>query len=115
MQYKNNTIETKKYLKTIEKYLKEQYGEVKDEWYGVMQLLADNFDLYNKCKQSVIDNGIYDAETGKKNPLLTTIKDLQATILKEVQHLGISPYAANKIKVEAEDNSDDFIDNLTKE
>jgi hypothetical protein len=44
--------------------------------------LADNLDLYDSIKESIETNGIYDASTGKKNPLLTTLKDLQASIMK---------------------------------
>ena len=42
------------------------------------------------------------------------MKDLQASIMKQVQHLGISPYSASKIKQEVEDDNEDFIEALTK-
>ena len=106
MKYKNNTKQTKEYMNTIEQYLVNKYGCVSPEWSGIMQLLADNFDLYTECRQSIRENGIFDSNTGKKNPLLATIKDLQATIIKEIQHLGISPYAASKIGSLAQEGDD---------
>lgn len=105
---------TKEYLSSVEEYLKNKYGEVKSEWGSILFLLAENLDLYIECKKSVKQNGIYDIATGKKNPLLTTMKDLQATIMKQVQHLGISPYSASKIKQEIEDDNEDYIESLTK-
>jgi hypothetical protein len=41
------------------------------------------------------------------------MKDLQATIHKQIQHLGLSPYAISKIKMSSEDDTDDFINDLT--
>ena len=41
------------------------------------------------------------------------MKDLQATIIKQIQHLGLSPYAISKIKTDSPDDTDDFIDTLT--
>lgn len=102
-------------INVINDYLKAQYGEVKPEWQPLIVLLGDNIDLYKRCQESIDEFGIYDPETGKKNPLLTTVKDLQATIMKQIQHLGLSPWAASKIKQEAEDDTDDFITALTQE
>ena len=104
---------TKYTMDTINSFLEQKYGEVKPEWEVILALLGDNIDLYKDCRESIRQNGIYDANTGKKNPLLATCKDLQATILKQVQHLGLSPYASSKIKQEVEDDTDDFIEGLT--
>lgn len=113
MNYAKYTKTTRDYLLNVEGYLTNKYGSVSPEWEATLSLLADNLDLYNECRKSIRTHGIYDASTGKKNPLLATMKDLQATILKQIQHLGLSPYAASKIKSEIEDDTDDFIDRLT--
>ena len=42
------------------------------------------------------------------------MKDLQATILKQIQHLGLSPYSSAKINDKTEDDTDDFLENLIK-
>lgn len=105
--------QTKDYIQKVEQFLIEKYGNVQPQWEAVIKLLADNIELYNECQDSIKRHGIYNAESGKKNPLLATVKDLQATIMKQVQHLGLSPYAISKIKTEQEDDTDDYIRNLT--
>lgn len=115
MNYNKYNKTVKEYLEKIEAFLIKKYGNVSDEWEVILYLLADNIDLYLRCKHTLLSNGIFDASTYKKNPLLSTLKDLQATILKQVQHLGISPYAASKIKQENEDDSEDFISSLINE
>lgn len=100
------------YIKNVEAYLKEKYGAVNAEWALVLTMLRDNVELYNNCKVELEKNGIYDATTGRKNPLLATVKDIQATIMKQVQHLGLSPYAAGKLKENDTDDDDEFINNL---
>lgn len=114
MKYTQYSKFTKEYLYSVEEHLKQRYGEVKSEWDSILFLLAENLDLYIDCKKQIKQHGIYDASTGKKNPLLTTMKDLQATIMKQVQHLGVSPYSASKIKQEVEDDNEDYIEALTK-
>lgn len=63
-------------------------------------------ELYQKIKEQIETDGIYDKRTGRKHPLLSTLKDLQATMMKQVQHLGLSPYASSKIKQAEEDDSE---------
>lgn len=107
--------DTKKLIDATEDYLKEKYGEVKPEWRIILNLLGDNLDLYRECRQSIRQNGIFDLATYKKNPLLSTCKDLQSTIIKQIQHLGLSPYAAAKIKDSTEDDTENFIESLTND
>lgn len=71
-----------KYVEGIRGYLAEKYGSIPPEWETMLLLLKDNLELYVKCKDSVKKNGIYNAEKGLKNPLLSTMKDLQASIMK---------------------------------
>lgn len=115
MDLNNYSEETQIYISNVIDFLKNKYNQVPSEWEAIIALLGDNLDLYKQCKQSIRKYGIYDAETGKKNGLLVTIKDLQATIMKQIQHLGLSPYAISKIKSEQEDNTDDFLQKLTDE
>ena len=105
--------ETKENIKKITDYLIKQYGEIQPQWEMTLSLLADNLDLYIECRKSITQNGIFDTENYKKNPLLTTCKDLQATIMKQIQHFGLSPYAISKIKQTEEDDSEDYIESLT--
>lgn len=108
------TKKTKELINSIREYLINQYGNIQPQWELTLTLLQDNIEMYQQCKLSINQNGIYDAESGKKNPLLSTVKDIQATIIKQIQHLGLTPYASSKIKQEIEDDSDSFIESLTK-
>lgn len=109
-----NKKEITKYIEDVRKYLTEKYGEVYPQWEAIIFLLQDNLELYFQCKKSVKDNGIFDSETYKKNPLLSTMKDITATIIKQIQHLGLSPYAVGRIKVDEEDDTEDFVESLVK-
>lgn len=96
---------TKNVIDDIRTYLVKRFGAVQPEWELNLALLADNIDLYKSCKKAIDESGIYDAERWVKNPLLSTIKDLQATISKQIQHFGLSPYSACKINT-LDDSSD---------
>lgn len=108
---KNTPIAT--YMKAVKAYLTTEYGCVKGEWQITLMALEDALNRYVQVKQAIEQYGIYDSQTGLKNPLLSTEKDLLATILKLSQKLGISPWDASKIKTPETDDTDDFINNLT--
>ena len=105
-------MEENKYITAIKKYLVEKYGSVKEEWELSISMLVDTLETYAECKKVLKEVGIYNYERNKKNPLLGTLKECQITMLKIVKDLGISPYAASKIKSMVEDDTDDFIDKL---
>lgn len=107
--------ETEQYIEKIENYLIEKYSEVKPEWELLLSLLGDTYDEYVDMRNILEETGMFDKTTGKKNPLISSIKDARATINKMVQHFGISPYSDSKIKKLEEDGTDDFLDSLTKE
>lgn len=113
MKYTNYNKETKKTMKQVEDYLIQKYGEIQPQWEMTLKLMADNLDLLDDCKESVKLNGIYSSVRGVKNPLISTIKDINATLLKLAQQLGITPWSESKIKGGDEDNTEDFITALT--
>lgn len=98
-------INAKTTQKNIDEYLIQRWGTVKEEWKLTIKMLLDNIDLYNKCIDEIETNGLYDAATMRKNPLLSTVKDLQATMTKQIQKLGLTPYDACKIKETEEDDT----------
>lgn len=102
---------TKDYIKATRNYLVSQYGDVQPEWEMLLELLKDDFELYKRIMDIIEVQGISTAPQSK-NPLLSTAKDLQATMFKIIQHFGISPYSAAKIKMSQPDDTNDFIDNL---
>lgn len=107
--------QTKELMQKVIQYLKAKYGTVNGEWNIILTLLGDNIQLYLACKEKLAKTGIYDETTGRKNPLLSTMKDLQTTIIKQVQHLGLSPYAISRLGKDDDDNADDFVEMLTSE
>ena len=107
--------DTKNYIDAVRNTLMQKYGEIKPEWEVIVTLLADNIELYRECVKSIAENGIYDKSRGIKNPLLSTVKDIQVTILKYTQKLGITPWDASKIKAVEDESTDDYIAMLTGE
>lgn len=105
-------MKSKQIESDIRDYLNSTFGEVKPEWELIISLLLDNINLYKECKVILKKEGLFNSTTYKKNPLIATIKDLQASMIKQIQHLGLSPYAASKIKEDIED-TDNFIEDLT--
>ena len=112
-EVKKYSEQTENYITQIKNYLIKKYGSIHDEWLMMLSLLADNYEEYNTMVGILKQTGYYDSTTGKKNPLITSIKDSRASIYKIVQHFGISPYADSKIRTMEEDSVDDYIDELT--
>jgi len=88
----------KDYRKYIETYLINKYGKIEDEWQLMIDLLMDNLRQYKEVKEAVETYGLFDPSTFRKNGLISTLKDLQATIIKQCQCLGLSPYHRSKMK-----------------
>lgn len=96
--------------KAIREYLTKKYGRVNNEWEITIRQLMDNLRLYDQCKAKLAETGIFNETEYKKNPLLATIKDLQASISKETQALTLTPYIQEKLGQLGEDeNNDDWL------
>lgn len=105
----------KGYMENTKNDLIEKYGVIKPSWEITLKLLEDNLILYEQCMDSIKKNGIYSDVRGVKNPLLSTVKDIAASIYKITTNLGITPWAESKIKMVEGDNTDDFLDSLTED
>ena len=90
------------------------YVEIKPEWKALIEMYADNLELYSTMKKILFETGLYDPNTGKKNPLIASIKDIQATMMKQQQKLAISPWDESKINITNEEE-DDFLTELDNE
>lgn len=99
----------------VKKFLVSKYGAYKSEWDTTLLILEDTLTRYEEVKLAIEEVGIYDKASGKKNMLLSTEKDLVATLMKISQKLGISPWDDSKIRIEAEDDTEDFLKGLTDE
>lgn len=112
-------MRTQKVMKSINSYLTEKYGAIPKEWELTLGVLENTIDRYLQVKASIDQYGIYDQTIKLKNPLLSTEKDLLATIMKLTQKIGITPIDyAKLLKAETsqeDDNEEDLIESLTNE
>ncbi len=97
---------TKNFREVIEKYLTKRFGEVRPEWYISIDMLCTNIELHDQCVKELKKMGMLHPQTGKRNELLLTVTQLQSSILREIQHLGLSPYSDQKIKSVSTDDSE---------
>lgn len=104
--------ETVEYIKTVKNSIKQKYGSYDPTYDLVLSQLGDTYEMYCKCCQNIEEHGIYNEKTGLKNPILSTLKDTSATILKITQRLGLDVWSNSKIKVAEADDTEDFIENL---
>ena len=92
--------------KVINDYLIKRFGKVNPEWKITINQLVTNLELHDECVKALKEQGMINPKTGKRNELLLTIMQLQASILREIQHLGLSPYSDQKIKSVSTDDSE---------
>lgn len=107
--------ETQTQMKNIINYLKEKYKTISLEWFTALNMLADNIELFNQCKQQIKNDGICITINNipNKHPLLKVQTDSQIQIMKILSQFGLTPYSSGKIKTfEDEDNSENFINAL---
>lgn len=102
MKTNEYSIATNKYLSAVKKYLKETYGKVNTEWEQPLEILADNVELYQQCKDSIKKDGLMMvAKNGAytKNPLIKVQLDAQIQITKFLSEFGLTPKAQSKINL----------------
>lgn len=101
----------KKYMKEVREYLTQKYGEIPLAFESSLFMLQENLEDYILYKEQIAKTYIIDAD-GKKNPLISSVKDLESCIMKIWQHLGLTVYSQSKIKNTEEDTTSDFIEDL---
>ncbi len=109
MSKNDYSISTVKYLNAVRKYLKEKYGKVNSEWEQILEILADNLELYQQCKASIKNDGLMlVAKNGAytKNPLIKVQLDAQIQITKLLTEFGLTPKAAAKINLVSDDDDE---------
>lgn len=110
------TPNTQLYIKNVEAYLKDKYGEIKPSWIGLLDSLAFQYNLYQLSKVGIDENGLV-TQTNRgvaPNPCIKILNDANIQVQKLVNALGISPMSESKLKVETADDTDDFLNELTK-
>lgn len=111
MSKNNYTLTTAKYINAVKKYLKEKYGKVNAEWEQPLEILADNLELYQQCKESIKNDGLLlVAKNGAytKNPLIKVQLDAQVQITKFLSEFGLTPKAQSKIAFNNDDEDDEL-------
>jgi len=106
---KDYSTSTVKYIAAVKKFLKTKYGKINDEWNGVIEILADNVELYLQCRNSIFQDGLMmTAKNGAptRNPLIKTMFDAQIQVTKLLTEFGLTPRAAAKINLVGDDNDE---------
>lgn len=98
--------------KVIENYLTEKYGEIQPQWQFTINTIIENLQMIDDCRKEIDRVGLYNDRTGRKNPLIATIKDCQATNLKCFQQLGLTPWSESKIKSDDSNGDAELLNNI---
>lgn len=106
---KDYSTSTVKYITAVKKFLKQKYGKINDEWNGVIEILADNVELYLQCRNSIFKDGLMmTAKNGAptRNPLIKTMFDAQIQVTKLLTEFGLTPRANAKINLIGDDDEE---------
>lgn len=107
--YKTYSQATQSYMKAVEKFLKEKYSGVNDEWQQPLKMLADNIEVFNKCASEISVQGLMlQAKNGAycKNPLIKVQNDAQVQIVKLLGEFGLTPKGSAKLNLQSDDEDD---------
>lgn len=116
-KYSDYGKETQAFLSAVEKHLTDKFGTIESQWDGLLQMLANTYDLYLNCKEQIKKDGLMITNrfgSLEKNPLLKVQVDAQIQCLKMVQEFGISPRSIKNLNVQ-DNNDEEFLFNLTGE
>lgn len=106
---KDYSASTVKYIAAVKKFLKTKYGKINDEWSMPLELLADKVELYQKCRDSINNDGLLlVAKNGSytRNSLIKTMFDCEIQISKYLAEFGLSPRSASKINLVGDDDEE---------
>lgn len=106
---KDYSTSTVKYIAAVKKLLKTKYGKLNDEWSMPLELLADKVELYQKCRDSINNDGLLlVAKNGAytRNSLIKTMFDCEIQISKYLAEFGLTPRAAAKINFVSDDDEE---------
>lgn len=103
LEYTTYSKEVQQYIDNVIKELQSQYGTVLKSWELQLDLLALNLDVIEKCKESLMREGVLiKAENRKdivkKNPSLKVLQESVVKITTILNALGLTPSAKNRIK-----------------
>lgn len=113
-RYKDYDPRVYEYMCVLIDQLTAEYGEAKDEWLLMMDLLAQNLVIYYKGYDDILQNGMYvtDARGARqRNPAITLQLNTQAYITKIISSMGWNIMSKSKIKApEKSDETDSLFE-----
>lgn len=113
--YKEYTEETQNFMFSVHKYLRKKFGEINDEWIGSLKMLAENYELFIQCSKEIKEKGLLIQDRFNaliKNPLLKVQTDAQIQCVKLLQEFALTPKAAARLKDDADDNAEEYLQEL---
>lgn len=114
-KYSNYSKKTQTFMDAVENYIVNKYGDIEPQWEGMLEMLALNYDMFQKCGKEIEKSGLMiENRFGNfiKNPLLKAQSDAQTQALRIIKEFGISPYGAGKIKDVESNDDNNFIESL---
>lgn len=115
IEYADYDERVKKYMTALYNRLEEQYGKIDDEWIASLDLIAFNYQIIQKCKKDMLQNGIEKADSRgrlSRNPSVAVNNQAQANLLKLLNSFGLNLMSKSKIKQIGGFDEDDGMDEL---
>lgn len=104
------------YMQNVIDCLKQDYKNIPSSWRISLDLIADNYAIYLKAKNDVMENGLLRKDTQNrtfKNQSFSLMMATQNVIMRLLSSFGLSPMSKSKMK---NMDTDDFdIEDLLNE
>lgn len=100
---------TQAYIKGVEEYLTDKFGTIKENWKGLIQMLAVNYEIFLQAKSYIDENGMLQpSKYGMvPSPMIKVMNDASIQVQKLVNSLTISPLSENKLKDKMVDSDEE--------
>lgn len=110
----NYKEEIKEYVDSIKSFLTEKHGYIRNSWFPLIEMLANEYEIYLIAKQEVETNGLL-VQTSRglfANPAVKIKNDALVQIGKLVNELHLSPKSESKLGKENTESTQDIIEAL---
>lgn len=116
-KYTEYSRETQTFMNAVENHLITKFGQIENQWEGLLAMMAVQVDLYNQCKAQIKQDGLMVTDrfgAPVKHPLLKVQTDALIQINKLAQDFGLNPRAMKGLNIQ-DNNEDEFLQGLTSE
>ena len=89
------------YMQNVIDCLKQDYKNIPSSWRISLDLIADNYAIYRKAKNDVMENGLLRKDTQNrtfKNQSFSLMMATQNVIMRLLSSFGLSPMSKSKMK-----------------